>query len=122
MLTQIYEISSPEEARAISAIGVNHIGVLVGDGRCPREQSVETAMRIAAAILPPSKLSALFARARTCDCTLRSGPRAALPDRRCRLEKTAAGRHHHAKHPGPRRGKPSLNAQLQWDRRFSVTR
>src|SRR5262249_50544332 len=65
MLTQIYEVSSPEEARAISAIGVNHIGVLVGDGRFPREQSTASAMRIAAAILPPSKFSALFLSADT---------------------------------------------------------
>lgn len=60
MLTQIYEVSTPDEARAISAIGVDHIGVLVGNGMFPREQSVVTAARIAAAILPPSKLSALF--------------------------------------------------------------
>ena len=32
MLTQIYEIAPPAEAEAISAIGVDHIGVLVGDG------------------------------------------------------------------------------------------
>jgi phosphoribosylanthranilate isomerase len=32
MLTQIYEIATPAEAEAISAIGVDHIGVLVGDG------------------------------------------------------------------------------------------
>jgi phosphoribosylanthranilate isomerase len=35
MLTQIYEVSTPEEARAISEIGVDHIGVLVGDGQFP---------------------------------------------------------------------------------------
>jgi hypothetical protein len=32
MLTQIYEISSPDEARAVAGIGIDHIGVLVGDG------------------------------------------------------------------------------------------
>jgi phosphoribosylanthranilate isomerase len=32
MPTQIYEVSTVEEATAISAIGVDHIGVLVGDG------------------------------------------------------------------------------------------
>jgi phosphoribosylanthranilate isomerase len=37
MLTQIYEISSPEEARSISEIGVDHIGVLVGNGEFVRE-------------------------------------------------------------------------------------
>jgi phosphoribosylanthranilate isomerase len=60
MLTQIYEISSPDEARAISAIGVDHIGILVGDGQFPREQPVAAAATIAAAIVPPAKFSALF--------------------------------------------------------------
>ena len=60
MLTQIYEVTSVEEAAAISVIGVDHIGVLVGDGSFPREQSVASAKEIAAGIRPPSKLSALF--------------------------------------------------------------
>jgi len=60
MLVQIYEVSTPEEARAISALGVDHIGVLVGDGAFPREQPIAAAARIAAAIVPPAKLSALF--------------------------------------------------------------
>jgi phosphoribosylanthranilate isomerase len=60
MLTQIYEISTPEEARAISEIGVEHIGVLVGRGEFPRELPVEAAAAIAARIVPPSKFSALF--------------------------------------------------------------
>ena len=60
MLTQIYEISSPAEARSISAIGVDHIGVLVGRGEFPREQPMANAARIASAILPPAKFSALF--------------------------------------------------------------
>src|ERR1700728_4978507 len=60
MLTQIYEVTTPEVARSIAAIGVDHIGVLVGDGRFPRELSVKDAARVAAAILPPSKPSALF--------------------------------------------------------------
>jgi len=37
MLVQIYEISSPEEARALSSFGVDHIGLRVGDGSFPRE-------------------------------------------------------------------------------------
>ncbi|HEX5455369.1 MAG TPA: phosphoribosylanthranilate isomerase [Stellaceae bacterium] len=65
MLTQIYEVSTPQEARAISAIGVDHIGVLVGDGEFPRELPVEAAREIAAAILPPAKPSALFLTADT---------------------------------------------------------
>jgi phosphoribosylanthranilate isomerase len=60
MLTQIYEISTPGEARLISAIGVDHIGVLVGDGEFPRELSVEAAASVAAAIPTGSKFSALF--------------------------------------------------------------
>lgn len=60
MLTQIYEVSSPDEAAAITAIGIDHIGVLVGDGRFPREQPLIAAARIAAAIRPPAKFSALF--------------------------------------------------------------
>ena len=60
VLTQIYEVSSPEEAESISNIGVDHVGVLVGDGRFPREQPIIAAEKIAAAIIPPSKLSVLF--------------------------------------------------------------
>jgi phosphoribosylanthranilate isomerase len=60
MLTQIYEVTSAQEAAAISEMGVDHIGVLVGDGSFPREQSVAPAVEIAASIRRPSKLSALF--------------------------------------------------------------
>ncbi len=60
MLTQIYEVSTAEEASAISAIGVDHIGVLVGDGQFPREQPISSAAMISSAIIPPSKFLALF--------------------------------------------------------------
>jgi phosphoribosylanthranilate isomerase len=60
MITQIYEVSTPEEARSISAIGVDHIGVLVGNGEFPRELSLEAAKNVASGILPASKFSALF--------------------------------------------------------------
>ncbi len=60
LLTQIYEISTPEEARAISLAGVDHVGVLVGDGEFPREQSLARAAEIAAAIVPPARFCALF--------------------------------------------------------------
>jgi phosphoribosylanthranilate isomerase len=60
MLTQIYEVSSAQEAAAITEMGVDHIGVLVGDGSFPREQPLASAVQIAAAIRPPSKFSALF--------------------------------------------------------------
>jgi phosphoribosylanthranilate isomerase len=60
MLTQIYEVSSALEAAAISEIGVDHVGVLVGDGSFPREQAPAAAAAIAAAIRPPSRFCALF--------------------------------------------------------------
>src|SRR5205814_3202871 len=56
---------TPEEARSISEIGVDHIGVLVGNGEFPRELPVEAAASVAAAIIPPAKLSALFLTANT---------------------------------------------------------
>jgi len=60
MLTQVYEVSTPEEASAISSIGVDHIGVLVGDGQFPRELPVSAVAKIGAAISPRSRFSALF--------------------------------------------------------------
>ena len=60
MLTQIYEVSSPEEADAMSAMAIDHIGILVGDGSYPREQSLATAPAIISAVRTPSKVSALF--------------------------------------------------------------
>ena len=60
MLTQVYEVTSPEEAAAISAMGVDHIGVLVGDGSFPREQPPASAAKIAASIGRRAKFSALF--------------------------------------------------------------
>jgi phosphoribosylanthranilate isomerase len=60
MLVQIYEISTPEEARELGNLGVDHIGVLVGDGSFPREQSVNQARRIFSAIPSSSKGLALL--------------------------------------------------------------
>jgi len=60
MLVQIYEISSAQEATALSRMGVEHIGVLVGDGSFPRELSVAAALKIGASVEPPSRLCALF--------------------------------------------------------------
>ena len=59
MIVQIYEVTTPAEARALGAIGVDHIGVLVGDGSFPREQTIEKAREIFAAIPSGSKASAL---------------------------------------------------------------
>ena len=56
MIVQIYEVTTPAETRALGAMGIDHIGVLVGDGSFPREQTVESAREIFATI--PSGLSA----------------------------------------------------------------
>lgn len=60
MLTQIYEVSSPAEARSLCGIGIDHVGILVGNGEFPHEQSIEAAAEITGAVQPPSKVSALF--------------------------------------------------------------
>jgi phosphoribosylanthranilate isomerase len=60
MLVQIYETSSADEAASLIRTGVDHIGVLVGNGAYPREQSIEAARRILRAVLPPSKGSVLY--------------------------------------------------------------
>ena len=51
MLVQIYEIGTPDEGRAVAALGVDHVGVLVGDGAFPRERS-PAAARAIFAVLP----------------------------------------------------------------------
>jgi len=60
MLTQVYEVSTPAEADAISSLGVDHIWVLVGDGTFPRELTVQRAAEIIAAVMQPSKSVTLF--------------------------------------------------------------
>jgi len=60
MLIQIYEVSTPQEAKALCALGVDHIGILVGEEGFPREQSLPAAAAIRAAVAPPAKVSALF--------------------------------------------------------------
>ena len=60
MLTQIYEVSTPSEADAVSGLGIDHVGVLVGNGAFPRERSARQASAIIAATRAPSKPSALF--------------------------------------------------------------
>ena len=59
MIVQIYEVSTPAEAHALGAMGVDHIGVLVGEGSFPREQTIEQAREIFAAIPAGSKASVL---------------------------------------------------------------
>jgi phosphoribosylanthranilate isomerase len=60
MLTQIYEVSTASEADAISGLGVDHVGVLVGNGAFPRERPAREAAAILAAIRTSSKSLALF--------------------------------------------------------------
>ena len=59
MIVQIYEVTTPAEARALGALGVDHIGVLVGEGSFPREQTIEKAREIFSAIPSGSRASAL---------------------------------------------------------------
>jgi phosphoribosylanthranilate isomerase len=60
MLVQIYEIATPDEARVVGALGVDHIGVLVGDGRFPRELPAEKARDVISAIVAPAEASVLM--------------------------------------------------------------
>ncbi|MFH0831159.1 MAG: phosphoribosylanthranilate isomerase [Parcubacteria group bacterium] len=59
MIIQIYEISSPAEARAIAGLGVDHVGILVGDGSFPRELSIDQAIKVVQAVPKPAKASVL---------------------------------------------------------------
>ena len=59
MIVQIYEIQTPEEAAMLERLGVDHIGVLVGDGAFPRELSTDRASAIFAALPPGAKRVAL---------------------------------------------------------------
>jgi phosphoribosylanthranilate isomerase len=59
MLIQIYEITSPEEAAALSAMRIDHIGVLVGDGAFPREQSIGRTREIFSGVHSGAKRCAL---------------------------------------------------------------
>jgi phosphoribosylanthranilate isomerase len=54
-LVQIYEVTSAEEAGALAGLGVDHIGVLVGKGKFPREQSYAATRQIFAAVPPSAK-------------------------------------------------------------------
>jgi phosphoribosylanthranilate isomerase len=50
ILVQIYEVTSPEEASSLVSLGVSNIGVLVGKGKFPREQSYAATRQIFAAV------------------------------------------------------------------------
>jgi phosphoribosylanthranilate isomerase len=55
MIVQIYEIQDPVEARQVSEAGVDHVGILVGNGEFPREIAPANAAAILAAVPAPSK-------------------------------------------------------------------
>ncbi len=59
MLVQIFEVQTPEEAAALVRLGVDHIGVLVGDGTFPRELSITQTKVIFAAVPTGHKRVAL---------------------------------------------------------------
>jgi len=59
MIVQIYEVRTPEEAGALARLGVDHIGVLVGDGAFPRELTTDRASAVFAALPPGAKRVAL---------------------------------------------------------------
>jgi len=59
MIVQIYEINNPKLAKEISEAGIDHIGVLVGNGKYPREIPIEKAKEIFAAVSNKSKKVAL---------------------------------------------------------------
>ncbi len=59
MIVQIYEVSNPIEAKKLAEIGVDHIGLLVGKGKYPRELSYEKTKRIFEACPKETKRVAL---------------------------------------------------------------
>ena len=59
MIVQIYETSSAVEASGLAALGVDHVGVLVGPGEFPRELSVAQTREIFAVLPAGAKKVAL---------------------------------------------------------------
>ena len=59
MLVQIFEVQTPKEAEALARLGVDHIGVLVGDGAFPRELPIARTNAIFAAVPAGRKRVAL---------------------------------------------------------------
>jgi phosphoribosylanthranilate isomerase len=134
MLTQVYEISTIEESAAISAIGVDHVGVLVGDGHFPRELPIKAASDISAAVNPPSKFSALFLNhdmsliatwARELKPSivhLGASAELLLPKDVASLKRFLPGARRHEKHTGLWRGKYRDCLQLRRGCRLSASR
>ncbi len=55
MIIQVYEISNPLEAKQVADAGVDHVGVLVGNGEFPREITPADARQVLDAIPRRSK-------------------------------------------------------------------
>ena len=133
MLTQIYEVSTPSEADAISGLGIDHVGVLVGNGAFPRERSARQAIAVIAATRASSKSSALFLSAdialieqmarelRPTIIHLGASTELLRPKTSSIYEKCFE---HpvHAKRAGDRIWKHCDRQELRWDSRFSIAR
>ncbi len=59
MIVQIYEVNSPLEAKQLADIGVDHVGVLVGQGKFPRELTYDKALAIFQSLPQKAKSVAL---------------------------------------------------------------
>ncbi len=59
MIVQIYEINSADDAREMAEMGVDHVGVLVGKGKYPRELPIEKAKIIFQSVPSQNKKVAL---------------------------------------------------------------
>lgn len=59
MIVQIYEVTTPTEAKALAKLSVDHVGVLVGKGEYPREVSYKQAHKIFRALPKEAKAVAL---------------------------------------------------------------
>lgn len=55
MIVQVYEVGNPTEAKKLVEVGVDHIGVLVGKGKYPRELPIEEAKVIFQSLPPNTK-------------------------------------------------------------------
>jgi phosphoribosylanthranilate isomerase len=111
-------------------IGVDHVGILVGNGEFPRELSVERAAEVAAEVLPPSRVSALFLTADLSAISkgvgelhrsivhLGAAPELLSPGDVAALKIQTAGCAHHAKRAGSGRRKHCHCLRLRWDYRF----
>lgn len=59
MIVQIYEVQNPKEAKKLVELGVDHIGVLVGKGKYPRELTFNQAKKIFRSLPKKAKKVAL---------------------------------------------------------------